>query len=191
MRRSGIHHLEKTWSGPSPTGAQNRPGARSPPLTTHPIHPTGVATREGIGDEAFRVYELVLRRFLATLAPDALWQTMKVYFDAGGEAYTATGGRLVEPGWHTVYPFSEAKETILPAFVLGEKLPIRTVSLDQKETMPPARYTQSKLIQRMEELGLGTKSTRHEVIAKLCFPQVRGRKPAAPDPCGPCRDRGA
>ncbi len=33
--------------------------------------------------------------------------------------------------------------------------------------MPPARYTQSKLIQRMEELGLGTKSTRHEVIAKL------------------------
>ncbi len=136
--------------------------------TDHPpIHPTGVATREGIGDEAFRVYELVLRRFLATLAPDALWQTMKVNFDAGGEAYTTTGGRLVEPGWHTVYPFSEAKETILPAFVLGEKLPIRTVSLDQKETMPPARYTQSKLIQRMEELGLGTKSTRHEVIAKL------------------------
>ena len=136
--------------------------------TDHPpIHPTGVATRDGIGDDAFRIYELVLRRFLATLAPDALWQTLKVNFDAGGEPYTTTGGYLIEPGWHEVYPFSEAKETILPAFAAGEKLPIRKVSLDEKETMPPARYTQSKLIQRMEELSLGTKSTRHEVIAKL------------------------
>ncbi|HNX18227.1 MAG TPA: DNA topoisomerase I [Methanoregula sp.] len=136
--------------------------------TDHPpIHPTGVATKEGIGEEAFRIYELVLRRFLATLAPDALWKTLKVNFNAGGESYTTTGGRLLEPGWHAVYPFSEAKETILPEFTAGEKLPIRKVSLDEKETMPPARYTQSKLIQRMEELGLGTKSTRHEVIAKL------------------------
>jgi DNA topoisomerase-1 len=136
--------------------------------TDHPpIYPTGVATREGIGDDAFRIYELVLRRFLATLAPDALWQTIKVNFDAGGETYTTTGGRLIEPGWHAVYPFSEAKETILPVFITGEKLPIKKVSLDEKETLPPARYTQSKLIQRMEELGLGTKSTRHEVIARL------------------------
>jgi DNA topoisomerase-1 len=136
--------------------------------TDHPpIHPTGVATREGIGDEAFRVYELVLRRFLATLAPDALWQTLKINLDANGEEFTVTGGRLLDAGWHTVYPYSEAKETILPAFTLGEKLPIREVIFDEKETQPPARYTQSKLIQRMEELGLGTKSTRHEVIAKL------------------------
>jgi DNA topoisomerase IA len=88
-------------------------------------------------------------------------------FDAGGEEYTATGGQLLEPGWHTVYPFSEAKETTLPPFVVGEHLPVSDVRLDEKATQPPARYTQSKLIQRMEELGLGTKSTRHEVIAKL------------------------
>ena len=136
--------------------------------TDHPpIHPTGPATREALGDDAFKVYELVLRRFLATLSPDALWETLKVNFDAGGETYTTTGGHLLEPGWHTVYPFSEAKETILPPFSVGEKLLIKKVTLDEKETQPPARYTQSKLIQRMEELGLGTKSTRHEVIAKL------------------------
>jgi DNA topoisomerase-1 len=120
-----------------------------------------------LGDDAFLLYELVLRRFLATLAPDALWQTLKVLYDAGGEEYTATGGRLLSPGWHTVYPFSEAKETILPVFSIGEKLPISSVSCEEKETQPPSRFTQSKLIQRMEELGLGTKSTRHEVIAKL------------------------
>lgn len=136
--------------------------------TDHPpIHPTGAATKELLGDDAFRIYELVLRRFLATLAPDAEWKTMKILFDAGGEEYTATGGQLVVPGWHTVYPFSEARETLLPVFVTGEKLPIKKLTLEEKETQPPARYTQSKLIQRMEELGLGTKSTRHEVIAKL------------------------
>lgn len=136
--------------------------------TDHPpIHPAGPATREAIGDDAFRIYELVLRRFLATLSPDAQWKTLKVLFVAGGEEYTATGGQLIEPGWHTVYPFSEAKEMILPEFVMGEHLPIKKVTLDEKETQPPARFTQSKLIQMMEELGLGTKSTRHEVIAKL------------------------
>ena len=113
------------------------------------------------------MYQLVLRRFLATLSPDAQWKTMKILFHAGSEEYTTTGGQLIEPGWHTVYPFSEAKEVILPHFETGENLPIRNVNLEEKETQPPARYTQSKLIQRMEELGLGTKSTRHEVIAKL------------------------
>jgi DNA topoisomerase-1 len=113
------------------------------------------------------VYELVLRRFLATLAPDAQWKTMKILFKAGGEEYTATGGQLLEPGWHAVYPFSEAKEVILPHFQTWEELPIRQLDLEEKETQPPARYTQSKLIQMMEKLGLGTKSTRHEVIAKL------------------------
>jgi len=136
--------------------------------TDHPpIHPTGAATREMLGDDVFRVYELVLRRFLATLAPDAQWKTLKILFDANGEEYTTTGGQLMEQGWHAVYPFSEARETLLPEFATGEKLPIKKITLDEKETLPPARYTQSKLIQRMEELGLGTKSTRHEVIAKL------------------------
>jgi len=136
--------------------------------TDHPpIHPTGGATREALGEDGFRIYELVLRRFLATLSPDAQWKTLKILFSAGGEEYTTTGGQLLETGWHRVYPFSEAKEVVLPAFETGEHLPVKKVTLDEKETQPPARYTQSKLIQRMEELGLGTKSTRHEVIAKL------------------------
>jgi DNA topoisomerase I len=152
------------------TLANRRPvPTRGKKLTTDhpPIHPTGAATREQLGDDIFRIYELVLRRFLATLSPDAMWKTMKILFVAGSEEYTTTGGQLLEPGWHAVYPFSEAKEVILPAFSTGEKLPVKKVTLDEKETQPPARYTQSKLIQRMEELGLGTKSTRHEVIAKL------------------------
>ena len=155
--------VEWTIAHRRPTPTQGKKSSTDHP----PIHPTGGATREMLGDDAFRVYELVLRRFLATLAPDALWKTLKILFDANGEEYTTTGGQLMEQGWHAVYPFSEARETLLPEFTTGEKLPIKKVTLDEKETLPPARYTQSKLIQRMEELGLGTKSTRHEVIAKL------------------------
>ena len=136
--------------------------------TDHPpIHPASAATRQSLGDERWKIYELVVRRFLATLSPDARWRTMKVTFDAGGEPFAATGGQLIEPGWRRVYPYSSAKEYLLPAMTAGERLPLREVSLEEKETQPPPRYSQSKLIQHMEEQGLGTKSTRHEVIQKL------------------------
>jgi len=136
--------------------------------TDHPpIHPAGAATRAELGEERWRVYELVVRRFLATLSPDARWTTRKVLFDAGGESYTTTGSTLAEAGWRTVYPYSDAAEHELPPFVVGERLPVNAVRIEEKETQPPPRFTQSRLIQVMEELGLGTKSTRHEVIGKL------------------------
>ncbi len=136
--------------------------------TDHPpIHPAGAASAAELGEERWRLYELVVRRFLATLSPDARWTTRKVLFEAGGEPYTTTGSTLAEPGWRTVYPYSSAAENELPAFEVGERLPITAVKLEEKETQPPSRYTQSRLIQEMEELGLGTKSTRHEVIGKL------------------------
>lgn len=136
--------------------------------TDHPpIHPAGAASQAELGEERWRLYELVVRRFLATLSPDARWTTRKVLFEAGSEPYITTGATLAEPGWRTVYPYSAATENELPPFVVGETLPITAVKLEEKETQPPPRYTQSRLIQEMEELGLGTKSTRHEVIGKL------------------------
>jgi DNA topoisomerase I len=149
--------------------------------TDHPpIHPAGAATRAELGEERWRLYELVVRRFLATLSPDARWTTRKVLFEAGGEPYTTTGSTLAEPGWRTVYPYSAATENELPPFAVGEQLPVTAVKLEEKETQPPPRYTQSRLIQEMEELGLGTKSTRHEVIGKLV-----GRKYVEGNPLRP------
>lgn len=136
--------------------------------TDHPpIHPTGAARRDELPDDHGKIYELVVRRFLATLSPDARWKTMKYAFEASGEPYTATGSHLEEEGYLHVYLYSDARELYLPALEVGEKLPIRAVNCEEKETNPPPRYSQSRLIQQMEELGLGTKSTRHEVIGKL------------------------
>ncbi|MDH7593368.1 MAG: DNA topoisomerase I [Methanomicrobiales archaeon] len=136
--------------------------------TDHPpIHPTGAGSREVLGEERFRLYELVVRRFLATLSPDARWHTIRAQLKAGEEPYAAAGSRLIEQGWRRVYRYSEVREMILPPLVVGEELPLKDVVMEEKETQPPPRFTQSRLIQRMEELGLGTKSTRHEVIQKL------------------------
>lgn len=137
--------------------------------TDHPpIYPTSKGTREEIGDEAtWKLYEFIVRRFFATLSPDAEWKTLKVNLTADKEPYTITGGRLLVPGWRAVYPYSKAEETVLPEFSVGERLELVDKNCEEKETQPPARYSQSRLIQRMEELGLGTKSTRHEVISKL------------------------
>ncbi|NLV25660.1 MAG: DNA topoisomerase I [Methanomicrobiales archaeon] len=135
--------------------------------TDHPpIHPTGVASPEQLGDN-WKLYELVVRRFLATLSPDAEWATMRITMDASGQQYIATGSRLIDAGWRTVYPYSDAKDTVLPVVKKGERLKIQDLNLEEKQTQPPPRFSQSKLIQVMEELGLGTKSTRHEVIQKL------------------------
>lgn len=137
--------------------------------TDHPpIYPTSLATQKEITDPVtWKLYEFVVRRFFATLCTDAEWETMKVNISAAGEPYTCTGGRILSAGWRTVYPYSKAEENILPQMSVGESLTFTGKNMEEKETLPPARYSQSKLIQKMEELGLGTKSTRHDVISKL------------------------
>lgn len=150
--------------------------------TDHPpIYPTSKGTRAEIGDDAtWKLYEFIVRRFFATFLPDAEWKTLKVNLTAESEPYTITGGRLLVPGWRAVYPYSKAEEAILPEFAVGDRLTLIDKNCEEKETQPPARYSQSRLIQRMEELGLGTKSTRHEVISKLI-----GRKYIEENPMKP------
>lgn len=149
--------------------------------TDHPpIHPAGAAKPSQMNEQAWKVYELVVRRFLATLSPDARWKTMKILFDAGGEEYTSTGQKLETEGYRHVYTYSQAKDQILPDLSKGETLPIKEIVLEEKETQPPPRYSQSRLIQQMEELGLGTKSTRHDVIGKLVSRRYVEESPLKP-----------
>ena len=49
----------------------------------------------------------------------------------------------------------------------GESITVLVVQSERRETEPPRRYSQGTLLQEMEKLGLGTKSTRHEIIQKL------------------------
>jgi DNA topoisomerase I len=141
-------------------------GKRS--TTDHPpIYPTALADKSELKEEQWRIYELVVRRFFATLADACEWLVASIKVDIGTEPFRASGARLIEPGWRAYYPYSKAEEHILPELKEGERLKVLGHEVEAKETQPPARYGQGKLIKLMDELGLGTKSTRHDIISKL------------------------
>ena len=137
--------------------------------TDHPpIHPTAdLPSKQDLSSDEWEIYELVVRRFFATVADPAIWEHLKVVADANGRKLKANGKRLVEPGYHAVYPYYNTSENFVPDVDEGEELPIADTRIEAKETQPPRRFGQSRLIEKMEELGLGTKSTRHNTIEKL------------------------
>lgn len=136
--------------------------------TDHPpIHPTMRASQSDLEPRSWKIYELVVRRFFATLSDPARWRTKKVTLDSGGELFRATGLELSHPGWRFHYPYAQTQERHLPDLRKGEALTVTNKQIVEKETQPPQRWGQGQLIKKMEELGLGTKSTRHEIITKL------------------------
>jgi len=142
--------------------------------TDHPpIHPTGeLPGAADLDDDEWEVYELVVRRFFATVAESATWEHLRVVAAVGaedGEALSlkANGKRLLEPGYRAVYPYSSASESFVPDVAEGEELVVTDTSFEAKQTQPPRRYGQSRLIETMESMGIGTKATRHNVIQKL------------------------
>ncbi|MFC7166598.1 DNA topoisomerase I [Halospeciosus flavus] len=137
--------------------------------TDHPpIHPTpDIPDKGDLSDDEWRVYELVVRRFFATVADEAVWEHLRVVADADGESLKANGKRLLETGYHDVYPYFSTDENYVPDVEEGEELDVLDVEMEAKQTQPPRRYGQSRLIEKMESMGIGTKSTRHNTIEKL------------------------
>ena len=145
-----------------------RPTRGRTETTDHPpIYPTGAADPRKLKPDHAKVYELVVRRFLATLAPDAIGWARHAGVEVNGELFEAKGHRVTDPGWYRVYPYSEPDAAALPVLSVGETVAVHDVRLVEDQTKPPRRYTQGSLIQEMERLGLGTKSTRHDVLQKL------------------------
>ncbi len=136
--------------------------------TDHPpIYPVSYVVKSKLKADEWKVYELVVRRFFATLADPAEWRTMAVKIDINGENFKVNGARVVEAGWRSFYPYLKTEERILPELEEGDLLNLLELFVLDKETKPPSRYGQGRLIKKMEDLGLGTKSTRHETISKL------------------------
>ncbi|MEZ5126567.1 MAG: DNA topoisomerase I [Thermoleophilia bacterium] len=136
--------------------------------TDHPpIYPVGVPRAELSGDQA-KVYDLVVRRFLATLMPAAVVEGQRVDVQIGAEPFLARGSRVASPGFLEVYDkYSAKRDRPLPTVVPGDSFAVVRVYSEAKETQPPARYGQGTLIEKMEDLGLGTKATRADIIQHL------------------------
>lgn len=136
--------------------------------TDHPpIHPVGVAKKSDLKPPHWKIYELVVRRFLATVAPKGEAEVTKAVIDINEELFIGKGYKYITKGWRKYYPYFESKEKHLPELSEGDSVTVIKIDLQAKETKPPKRFSQGALIQEMDKLGLGTKSTRHDIIQKL------------------------
>lgn len=136
--------------------------------TDHPpIHPTGAAEAGSMEPARYKIYELIARRFMATLAEESVTQSIRVDIDCGGEPFFIRGRTVLKEGWLKYYIYSRKKDEEIPDLSEGDILSKIDSKIEAKETQPPPRYSQAKLVTTMEELGLGTKSTRHAIIQSL------------------------
>ncbi len=134
----------------------------------HPaIYPTGSKPKKLSKDEK-KLYDLIVKRYLAVFGEAAVRESVKLGFDLSGEKFHAKGKRTLEENWFELYePYVKKKEQLVPDLKEGEKLDVSEVRKLDKQTKPPNRYTQASLVSELEKRNLGTKATRSQIIDKL------------------------
>lgn len=133
----------------------------------HPaIYPTGLVTH--IKEKNAQLYDLIMRRFLATFADKAVRETMKADLDVKGEIFITKGTRTVEKGWHDFYgKYVSFKDEEFPRLEKGKTVDVEKIDLTEKQTQPPKRYTPASIIKELTKRNLGTKATRAAIIDTL------------------------
>lgn len=153
--------------------------------TDHPpIHPTGQGDPETLDGGQKKLYMLIARRFLATLMGPATIENTKLSIDVSGEPFTASGDVLVDAGFREAYPYGLKRDEQLPPLAEGDAIDVSDIKLEAKQTEPPARYSQGRLVQEMEKRGLGTKSTRASIIERLYQVRYLKNDPIEPSQLG-------
>jgi DNA topoisomerase I len=134
----------------------------------HPaIYPTGNVPSLS-NEREQKVYDLIVKRFMATFAEEALRETMTIDVNCKDEIFIAKGTRTVEKGWHVFYaPYVRIEEEELPAVNKGDDVNVKKIQLHSKETTPPKRYTPASIIKELEKKNLGTKATRASIVDTL------------------------
>ena len=162
-----------------------RPTRGKQETTDHPpIYPTAAADPDKLQPAEWKLYNLIARRFLATLMGPATIDGTKVSLDVSGEPFTAQGNVLASPGFREIYPYGLRRDDVLPELAAGDVCDVSKIELEAKQTEPPARYSQGRLIQEMEKRGLGTKSTRASIIDTLYERKYLKNDPVEPSQLG-------
>jgi len=125
-----------------------------------------------------KLYELIRKRALASQMASAKLEKTEVIIaihnnhnvDNGDINFIAKGETIVFDGFLKIYDKAKNESGILPAFMKGDLVSLRTALAKQTHTKPPARYTEGSLVKKLEELGIGRPSTYATIINTL---QVR------------------
>lgn len=141
----------------------------------HAIIPTEQYVQlEHMTSDERKIYDLVVRRFIAVLYPPCEYEQTTLKAGCGGEMFTAKGKIMKQPGWQEVYDeFQEEsgeediREQSLPEIKEGSQIIISRAKVNEGQTKPPAYYNEATLLTAMEKGGLGTVATRADIIDKL------------------------
>jgi DNA topoisomerase-1 len=135
----------------------------------HPaIYPTGNLPEKPLTVSSRRIFDLIVRRYLAVFSVPAIKQGMSVSINVDGELLYLHGRRVLEKGWLMFYePYVKSDEVILPTIEAGQRILLRDVRLEERYTPPPARYNPNSLLNMMGDQGIGTKATRASIIDTL------------------------
>jgi DNA topoisomerase-3 len=162
----------------------------------HAIIPTNADSHpvDKMDSDERRIYDLVVRRFLAVFHPEAVFENTRVETTVASHVFRTRGKLMLVPGWRGVYGETadadadaadddEGSEQRLPRLEQGERANVTEVGSERKETKPPRRYTDASLLDVMEtagklvddeelreamkESGIGTVATRAAIIDRL------------------------
>lgn len=130
-----------------------------------PIHPTKYTS--GLQGDERRLYEFIVRHFLACCSQDAQGQETTVEIDIAQERFVAHGLVILARNYLDVYPYDHWSDKLLPVYEQGFRFQPSTVEMVDGETSPPQLLTEADLIALMEKHGIGTDATHAEHIETI------------------------
>lgn len=133
-----------------------------------PIHPVNYVASTTLNDDERRVYEFVVRRFLACCSEDAKGESTTIEIEYGDETFFTNGLLVLQRNYLEVYPYERWESSQqLPNFTVGETFEPTEANITDGETTPPGYLTEPELITLMDANGIGTDATMAEHIAKI------------------------
>lgn len=133
-----------------------------------PIHPTGNIPEKKLNDDERKIFDLVVRRFLAIFGEPSIRESLKVEVKINGHLFYLNGRRILELGWQKYYsPYVKSEEIILPQLNKGQEIKLALTEIVDRYTSPPPRYNPKSVLTLMENQHIGTKATRAEIIDTL------------------------
>ncbi|RLE50716.1 MAG: DNA topoisomerase I [Candidatus Methanomethylicota archaeon] len=142
-------------------------GKRDDPA--HPaIYPTGNLPSRPLEKDEERIYDLIVRRFLACFSDDLVKEHRRLIINVNDQdKFVVVGSTIVNEGWLRFYPYSSVMVGELPSVKEGGVVHIEKLIIHEKLTQAKPRFNPSSLLKFMERNNLGTKSTRAEIIDTL------------------------
>ncbi|KAJ4144735.1 hypothetical protein LMH87_003606 [Akanthomyces muscarius] len=133
-----------------------------------PIHPITYAAPNVLNFDEGRLYEYVVRRFLACCSEDAKGSATEIDLQYGDEMFSAHGVIVLERNYLDVYVYEKWNDTAeLPKFTAGEQFVPTEAMMTEGKTGPPSYLTEADLIALMDANGIGTDATMAEHIQKI------------------------